>query len=46
MIDWIQTGIILLLLLTDWYRRRNFEMFDDRLRELELRLFERRIEGD
>lgn len=42
MIEWIQTATIVLIVIGGWYRRKNFELMDDRLRELEVRLFERR----
>jgi hypothetical protein len=35
-IEYIQTGTILLIVIGGWYQRKNFQLMDDRLREIEL----------
>lgn len=46
MMEYIQTATILLIVIGGWYQRKNFQLMDDRLREIELRLFESRRNAD
>jgi hypothetical protein len=41
MMEYIQTATILLIVIGGWYQRKNFQLMDDRLRELELERLER-----
>jgi len=37
MIEWAQTICLLLIVIGGYYHRKNFELMDNRLRELELK---------
>ena len=37
MIEWIQTLTIVVIVIYDWYQIKNFQLMDNRLRELELK---------
>jgi len=40
MIEWIQTGTIVLIVASNWYQQKNFQLMEGRLRELELKHLE------
>lgn len=40
-VDLIQTGTIILIVIADWYQRKNFELMDFRLRQMEMLELER-----